>query len=438
MILNSVSAQFSTSKNGLAFRVANSNYLLPIVNELNSSDFGGLGLEVEYYRHLNDFLNLSIPARIGKTNLPADGIGNFQTVPTLGLDLLLQLKYAKPTSFFYPYFYSGLRTVSEDLGGDFSFSIPIGLALNFKFHNNSYISLKSDYGFGFQENRNHLQVAAGVMILFGNKTQPEETVDNDRDKDGIPNSEDRCPDIPGIAGLFGCPDRDNDGLADSEDECPDEAGPMHNKGCPVAADQDRDGIPDHLDDCPEKTGEASANGCPDRDGDGLEDKKDNCPDNAGPENLGGCPDSDNDGVLDKIDRCPNQAGPVRNNGCPYLTIDDKNTLKKAAQTIKFETGTAKLTSNSYPILDKIADILNRNPAHKLAISGHTDSIGSREDNQTLSENRAKACHDYLISRGINPVRLGYKGYGETVPLADNKFKEGRDQNRRIEFNLYIE
>jgi OOP family OmpA-OmpF porin len=104
-------------------------------------------------------------------------------------------------------------------------------------------------------------------------------------------------------------------------------------------------------------------------------------------------------------------------------------LKTASSTIK---------SESFDVLNQIADIMKRNLAHKLTISGHTDSVGSSSNNLKLSENRAKACYDYLVSKGIKPYRMNYKGYGESVPIADNKYKAGRDKNRRVEFLLYIE
>jgi len=83
-------------------------------------------------------------------------------------------------------------------------------------------------------------------------------------------------------------------------------------------------------------------------------------------------------------------------------------------------------------------IMRRYPDYKLKISGHTDSIGSRRPNQKLSEERAKSCYDYIVSKGISPTRLEYQGYGESRPIANNKYKEGREINRRVEFDLYLE
>jgi len=73
----------------------------------------------------------------------------------------------------------------------------------------------------------------------------------------------------------------------------------------------------------------------------------------------------------------------------------------------------------------------------LSISGHTDSVGSASSNQRLSERRAKSCYDYLTTKGISARQMSYAGYGETQPVADNKTKEGRQANRRVEFNVFL-
>jgi outer membrane protein OmpA-like peptidoglycan-associated protein len=70
---------------------------------------------------------------------------------------------------------------------------------------------------------------------------------------------------------------------------------------------------------------------------------------------------------------------------------------------------------------------------KVSINGHTDNVSGAEFNQTLSENRAKAVYDYLVSKGVDSSRLTYKGYGLTKPLASNDTEEGRAKNRRTEF-----
>ncbi|NUO02704.1 MAG: OmpA family protein [Saprospiraceae bacterium] len=257
----------------------------------------------------------------------------------------------------------------------------------------------------------------------------------DADKDNIADKDDDCPNEKGLPALNGCPDRDGDGIADGNDECPDEKGTAESKGCPVK-DRDGDGIVDANDQCPDEKGTASAMGCPDRDGDGVADAKDKCPDKAG--TMEGCPDTDGDSVHDGDDRCPNEAGLAANKGCPEIKKEVREVLNFAMRAVQFETGKATLKKQSFAVLDQIADILAQYPAYRLVIAGHTDDVGNDKANLTLSENRAKACQQYLIGKGVSAKRLSYAGYGETQPLADNKTAKGRELNRRVEFDLIIQ
>lgn len=282
----------------------------------------------------------------------------------------------------------------------------------------------------------------------------------DRDGDGVIDEEDECPDVAGTAQTGGCPDQDNDGFADGEDDCPTEPGkingcpdddndgvPNHKDACPYEAgpgtsdgcppkDTDGDGVPDSQDDCPEEAGSAASNGCPDQDGDGVPDREDNCP--SVPGEFNGCPDTDGDGLDDSVDKCPTEAGTVENNGCPPIQQQDQETLQTAMQAVQFETGKATLKAQSYTILDKIVDIMVRYPSYKLRISGHTDDVGNDQSNQKLSQERARSTYEYIISKGINASRVSHAGYGETKPIADNRTREGRTLNRRVEFDLYVE
>lgn len=256
----------------------------------------------------------------------------------------------------------------------------------------------------------------------------------DTDGDGIADKDDQCPEEAGPTATRGCPDTDGDGIADRFDDCPNEAGPPANSGCPVA-DRDGDGVPDINDRCPDQSGSAEMQGCPDADGDGVPDVDDRCPDKPGPFN--GCPDTDNDGVPDDQDLCPEEAGLASNKGCPELKAEVKEVLDFAMRAVQFETGRATLKAESYPVLDQIVQIMKEYPVYSLRISGHTDNVGAESTNQILSEQRARACYDYLGSSGIVLNRMSYAGFGESRPIADNNTAEGRRLNRRTEFELYI-
>ncbi len=105
------------------------------------------------------------------------------------------------------------------------------------------------------------------------------------------------------------------------------------------------------------------------------------------------------------------------------------------KNIFFDLGKATLRSESTNELERLGKLLYDNPTLKIEISGHTDNKGSAELNKKLSDERAKAVVDYLISKGITGDRLTYVGYGKDQPLASNDTEEGRQQNRRTEFKI---
>lgn len=267
----------------------------------------------------------------------------------------------------------------------------------------------------------------------------------DTDGDGLTDNVDKCPTVPGPKENHGCPwgDQDKDGVKDNVDDCPTVPGPVENKGCPWP-DRDKDGVHDKIDACPDQPGPAKYNGCPDTDGDGLHDKIDMCPTRAGPKENQGCPDTDGDGYHDGIDQCPNEWGPPKppipppgyKLGCPLAKMDIQGgKLRKIAilDKIYFEFNRWRILPRSFPLLDNVVKILQEYPQIRIRIEGHTDRIGSHNYNMWLSRKRAASVRQYLISKGIAKKRLLSRGYGFTKPIDTNKTQEGRDRNRRVEF-----
>jgi len=105
------------------------------------------------------------------------------------------------------------------------------------------------------------------------------------------------------------------------------------------------------------------------------------------------------------------------------------------KNVLFEFGKATLLEESKYELNKIVRLMREHKDIKIMISGHTDEIGKREDNLKLSDARAKAVFEYLLSQGIEENRLYYTGRGFYEPLADNKTEAGRRKNRRVEFYI---
>ena len=143
-------------------------------------------------------------------------------------------------------------------------------------------------------------------------------------------------------------------------------------------------------------------------------------------------DSDGDGVDDEHDLCPNtpKGLKVDAHGCviPGQEIE--------LNGVTFDFNKARLTANAQTILDTISPAFIGQPTLKVEIAGHTDSIGSAAANLKLSQKRAEAVREYLISKGAQPGQLQARGYGKTEPLIKpERTAADRERNRRVEFRV---
>lgn len=448
------------------------------------SDAVPRGMEVAYNRRLDKHTWLVVPAKLGLLG-KKDGTVRLRGRGEIlaNLDVLVQENLFKYGNLVNPTLHMGLGTTYNFDTKKGDFNIPAGIGLNFQVAENFCITVQSQYRFSM-ENRPGWQHGVGFTAFFGEPAPPDRDKDGvtdaddkcpdvfglaslmgcpDRDNDGIADGDDKCPDVPGLAAMMGCPDADGDGITDAEDVCPDvaglaafrgcpdtdndgitdasdkcprEAGPASNDGCPIL-DKDGDGILDKDDACPTEKGVTSAKGCPDRDGDSVADRNDACPDKAGSPAHKGCPDTDGDGIYDDEDRCPDKPGVAALKGCPEIKKEDKAKLERAIKLVQFESGKATLLQRSLAVLDEVVSVMNQYPEYSLNISGYTDSQGDDKMNLDLSKRRAKACHDYLVSKGVAASRMASEGFGETNPVADNKTAAGRAQNRRVVFELLV-
>ncbi|XLS29080.1 OmpA family protein [Flavobacteriaceae bacterium M23B6Z8] len=389
--------------------------ILPSISVVSVSRYVGDGFSVGVRGSLNQI------DKLGDTEV--DDLSHYAIDGTIKYNLNEFLKLGKFDPFIEV---GGGYTWVDEIGAG---TINGGLGFNYWFTENIGLTLQSSYKHAFEDyGVKHFQHIAGVAIKFGG---------TDTDGDGIYDKDDACPEVAGLPAFNGCPDSDGDGIEDGKDDCPNEAGPAELNGCP---DTDGDGIADKDDACPAEAGLAALNGCPDADGDGVADKDDACPNEAGPKENKGCPyqDKDGDGVLDKDDQCPDVAGTVANKGCPEVTEEVQKQLNEYAKTILFDTGKASIKKESEEVLADIIKILNEYPNAKFSIDGHTDSVGSQKLNQRLSDSRALSVKEYLVENGVNEFRLSSMGYGEDKPIASNRTKAGRAQNRRVEINLVKE
>ena len=270
-------------------------------------------------------------------------------------------------------------------------------------------------------------------------TKVEATGCPDADGDGVADQVDRCPGTPAgqVVDAIGCTDSDGDGVVDPQDRC---AGTpagvkVDATGCPL--DTDRDGVPDISDKCPSTpagTAVDPTTGCPlDQDHDGVADPIDKCPNTPAGTSVDpatGCPvDLDRDGVADVADRCPNTpAGTaVDANGCPA-------SAPVVLEGVTFVTGSAKLTLSSQAPLDRAVTAL-RGRSERFVIEGHTDNVGNRDANIRLSKARADVVRAYFVSKGIPATQMTTVGIGPDQPVASNDTPEGRAKNRRVQLRV---
>jgi len=216
-------------------------------------------------------------------------------------------------------------------------------------------------------------------------------------------------------------DRDRDGIADGDDACPDDA---------------QGNFPD-----PARVGCPGEN--PDLDGDGVANKIDQCP----TEPIGkqpdpareGCPfvDQDGDGIADAFDKCPTEPGPPNafepsKHGCGELARITATKIE-ILQQIFFETDSATIKEQSFPVLAAVASILKKTAALRVRVEGHTDNQGDDAYNLDLSKRRGRSVAAWLIGNGgIEAGRLETEGYGETRPIVSGGNAD-LSLNRRVEF-----
>ena len=374
------------------------------------SYFKGLKPKIDFAATLNGTF-VDYPFR----NRAAFGSNNF----LLEADASAQFKLATEDFWLIPYASAGVGAhMYKVYYGAF---IPVGVGLRINLFDEAGLNINSQYRIpvNYETSNYHFYHSIGIYGILGPKKEetkplpavPVVEAPKDSDNDGITDDKDKCPEVAGVAKYDGCPvpDTDKDGINDDNDKCPTVAGLARYQGCPVP-DTDKDGINDEEDKCPTVSGVARYQGCP-------------------------VPDTDNDGINDEEDKCPTVAGIPENQGCPAIKEEVKKKVDYAAQNILFATGSYKLLASSNKGLNEVAKILQDNPDLKLSIDGHTDNTGTPEKNQTLSENRANAVKNYLVSKGVAESRLTAAGHGQDQPIADNKTAAGRQKNRRVELKL---
>ena len=175
-------------------------------------------------------------------------------------------------------------------------------------------------------------------------------------------------------------------------------------------------------------------GSADKCADDPEDKDGNADDD-------GCPDldDDEDGVPDLMDRCPAEKetanGYQDDDGCADTVPEAVLKFTGVIEGITFKKDSDEIKPASYKILQRAVKVMKDYPDVKIEISGHTSSEGEHDYNVDLSKRRAERVKAYLVAQGVAADRMQTVGYGPDKPVADEKTRKGKIQNRSIQFKL---
>ena len=358
------STAFGSSDNGQLYNLSNFT-ITPPLSKLTVA------------RNINKYMVLDWQTSVGNVDNKRIGMGKeFFLMTGLGLQFKFNGLWNEE-SWFDPYLrvganymrhdYSGVAFPLTDINGQYyagfsegmastqrrkdHFTVSTGLGSNFWLTKNFGLGIQGDYvstPIDKSDVANFWQASASILFRFGN---------NDRDKDGILDKDDRCPDTPGLAEFKGCPDTDGDGVPDIDDQCPDVAGPVENQGCPW-------------------------------------------------------PDTDGDGILDKDDACPTVFGLKEYNGCPKPQTVIADEATGALKGIFFDFNKATIRTESSSKLDMASEIIKNSNGGTFLLTGETDKKGSDVYNLKLSRERAAAVVNALEARGVSSNQLKSKGVGE--------------------------
>ncbi len=140
-------------------------------------------------------------------------------------------------------------------------------------------------------------------------------------------------------------------------------------------------------------------------------------------------DGDSDGVFDTVDQCLDTG--------PGIPVDDTgcDVFGGVIAGVNFESGSAQLTAGAQGVLDNVASVLGDYPDISVRIDAHTDNSGDARSNLELSRQRAISVARYLVTRNVAATRLKPRAFGESQPMTSNATREGRAQNRRVEFSI---
>lgn len=366
------------------------------------------GIQFGAHAYLNPLMNLSIQSAFIPEAVYPMSSDNFVGTSLVDVNGLIQFKsngtIFEEEAIFAPYLSLGFGiNAANNIVRPY---LPV--ALGFRVRISPTFSLQFESMYKQRLSANHYQhLAHSVGFVFALPTEKKPAPSKkpsaqrkpsssamanntftDRDKDGVPDKDDLCPDIKGLAMYLGCPERDKKSSTES---------------VPVAVS---------IQPNPTAMHQSTTNLA-------IQDGR---PKTIPIEDLG-------QGNLDALKA---RQATFRQE----VDAADLQYLATAMNNVYFEYGSKEITQSSYAVLDTVAMILEKYPEYSLHVQGHTDNIGTPMANQILSVKRAFQVKYYLVyDKGIRLSRISSEGYNSTNPIANNDTEEGRSMNRRVEFKL---
>lgn len=359
-------------------------------NYLNYQEFSK-GVSLGTHVYLTPALNMSVnTAFVPQVNSPANN-SELDRPSMIDANSLIQFKMnngrvLSENAFLAPYLTTGIGLNS--IRNKTAIYFPAAIGMRMRLSENLSFNLESMYKQSLGRRYQHITHSVGIVFSVPTQQKeqptPEENLENEETSPMIATKTVITRPVRGI-------DTDRDGIPDEEDTCPDVMGLIQFGGCPPVA--------------------------------------------AAPEDE---PIAAEDAF--GIDPATLEQAPVATNRAAKESIEidqeDADFLSFAVQNIYFEPNSNELKPESFPVLDKIAEILEKYPDAHLSITGHTDAVGDEKGNLVLSIKRAFQVKYYLVNeKGIRLSRIDSDGYGEQKPISDNDSVEGRSLNRRVEFEL---
>lgn len=370
------------------------DYNGPLTSDyLNYQEFSK-GLSIGTHVFLTPSLNMSVNTSFVPQVSSPENNSDIDRPSMIDANSLVQFKMnngrvLSEDAFFAPYLSTGLGLNS--LRNKTAIYFPAAIGIRMRLSSNLNLNLESMYKQSIGRRYQHITHSVG--IVFSVPTQQKDTPLPEEELE----SEEASPMIA-TKTVITRPERgidtDKDGIPDVEDTCPDVMGLIQFGGCPPTVPDPKDG--------PIASNDA----------------------------FGVDPAS--------LEASQNETTQLERAGEETIKIDkeDAEFLDFAVQNIYFEPNSNELKPESYPTLDRIAEILEKYPDANLAITGHTDAVGDEKNNLVLSIKRAFQVKYYLVNeKGIRLSRISSDGYGEQKPISDNDSIEGRSLNRRVEFEL---